>query len=312
MLRVGRAEAVLGLALPVVLEHVLDLEDGERAARPRRRARRGRRSAAAVDGEADGKRPRQAVREVHRPRPRARSRPRPMKPSSGESAPEREHVEVGELARGRATTSRARRDRPGGRPVRSTSVPPCGAISWSVATALTPATCRGGTSPSSSSFASTSRARLLGLVLLGVDHELRRRRRLVGVVDSGEALDLAGERLRVEALDVASRALLDRRRDVHLDERPALLDHRARLLPRLLVGRDRGGEHGGAVPRRAATRPSRCARCSCRGPPSRSRGPSRGACGPCRRRGTRPCSRGARARGRRGGRSSSSRRPRGR
>ena len=55
---------------------------------------------------------------------------------------------------------------------------------------------------------------LLRLVLLGVDHDLGIARLLVRIVDTGEALDLALERLLVETLDVAARALLDRRGDV--------------------------------------------------------------------------------------------------
>ena len=61
---VGRAEAVLRLALLVVLERLLDLEHGDRRAGlvgERDTIARRRR----VDCEADGKRPRKAVREVH-------------------------------------------------------------------------------------------------------------------------------------------------------------------------------------------------------------------------------------------------------
>ena len=118
-----------------------------------------------------------------------------------------------------------------------------------------------------------------------------------GCGDAGEVLDLAGECGRVETLRIAPRALLERRRDVDLDERRVLLDERR--------------ARGGASPRtarsprrsrprrraRGARRPSRCARCSCRGPPSRSRDPWRGACGRRRRRGGRRRGRAARARG---------------
>src|SRR5581483_3975693 len=63
-----------------------------------------------------------------------------------------------------------------------------------------------------------------------------------------EVRDLAGERGAVEALRVAARALLERRRDVDLDERCMLLDERARVPPRLLVRRDRADDHGAAGP----------------------------------------------------------------
>ena len=49
-------------------------------------------------------------------------------------------------------------------------------------------------------------------------------RLLVRRRDTGEVLDLAGERGRVKALRIAARALLERRRDVDLDERRMLLD----------------------------------------------------------------------------------------
>ena len=127
-----------------------------------------------------------------------------------------------------------------------------------------------GTRPSSSSLATTSARALLRLVLLGVDHELRARRLLVRVRDAGELLDLALERLLVEALHVAPRALVDRGLDVDLDERADLLDQLARLLPRRLVRRDRGRDHGAALAREPRRDPADRARCSCRGPPSRS------------------------------------------
>src|SRR5205085_182723 len=56
--------------------------------------------------------------------------------------------------------------------------------------------------------------------------------------------------------DVAARTLLHRRLHVHLDEGPELLDHRARLAPRLLVGRDRGRDDGAAVARQARGDPA--------------------------------------------------------
>ena len=70
---------------------------------------------------------------------------------------------------------------------------------------------RPGSRPSSSSCATTIGGALLGRLRLGVDHDLGVVGLLVRVVDAGEALDLAGERLRVEALHVAARALLDAR-----------------------------------------------------------------------------------------------------
>ena len=80
---------------------------------------------------------------------------------------------------------------------------------------------------------------LLRRLALGVDDDLRVLGLLIGVVDAGEALDLAGERLLVEAVHVAARALLEGGADVDLDERAVLLDQLARLSPRLLVRRDR-------------------------------------------------------------------------
>ena len=87
--------------------------------------------------------------------------------------------------------------------------------------------------------------RLLGRLVLGLDHQLGVLRRLVGVGDAGELLDLAGAGLRVEALDVALLADLDRGLDVGLDE--AAVHHLARLVADLAVGRDRGGDHRHAV-----------------------------------------------------------------
>src|SRR3954469_14230109 len=87
----------------------------------------------------------------------------------------------------------------------------------------------------------------LRALLLGVDHELRTRRLLVRVGHARELLDLALEGLLVEALDVAAGAFVDRGLDEDLDERADLVDIRARFLPRRLVGRDRGGDHGAAL-----------------------------------------------------------------
>ena len=57
----------------------------------------------------------------------------------------------------------------------------------------------------------------------GVQHELGGRGGLVGVVDAGEAGELAGPRLLVEALGVALLAQLERGVDEHLDEGQARL-----------------------------------------------------------------------------------------
>ena len=151
------------------------------------------------------------------------------------------------------TTSSA--STPSGRaPVRSTRTPPCGLISFSVAVALTrpPAPRRGrarracparaARSPPARAPRCRARSRRSPAPRTGRD--------------AGELLDLAGERLRVEALDVAPGALVDRRVDEHLDERRVLLDHLAGLLPRLLVGRDRRDDHGGAGAREARGDPA--------------------------------------------------------
>src|SRR5919108_3319612 len=81
----------------------------------------------------------------------------------------------------------------------------------------------------------------------GVDHQLRIRRRLVGVGDAGELLDLPGPGLRIEALDVAPLALLHRGLDVRLDE--AAVHLRSRLVPDLAIRRDRSRDHGNLVAR---------------------------------------------------------------
>src|SRR3954464_2717903 len=72
-------------------------------------------------------------------------------------------------------------------------------------------------------------------------------RRLVGIGDTGELLDLALERLLVETLDVALGASFDRSLDVDLDE--ALADLLARLVADLPVGGNRGGDHRDSVAR---------------------------------------------------------------
>ncbi len=76
-------------------------------------------------------------------------------------------------------------------------------------------------------------------------------RLLVRRGDAREVLDLARERSRVEALRIASRAFLERRRDVDLDERRMLLDQGARVPSHLLVRRDRRDDHDRAGARQA-------------------------------------------------------------
>src|SRR3954452_13702632 len=97
---------------------------------------------------------------------------------------------------------------------------------------------------------------LLGRVLLRLDPDVGARRLLVRVVDAGEALDLALERLLVQAFDVTARALLDRFRDVPLDKRPPLLAELARLPPGLLVRRDRRRDHSRTVTRQPRRDPA--------------------------------------------------------
>src|SRR5207302_8973684 len=82
--------------------------------------------------------------------------------------------------------------------------------------------------------------RLLGRLALGCDLDLRVQRRLVGVVDTGEALERAGARLGIEALHIPVLADLQRGGDVDLeevvaDQFPDLVTHRA-------VGGDGGGD----------------------------------------------------------------------
>ena len=97
MCLVGRPEAELGLALSVVLVDLLDLEDGHGTAGLVREGdavtrRRG------VNGEADRKRPREAVREVH-----LLDDPlvvgSPHEPVERRERTRGEHVEVGEPSR---------------------------------------------------------------------------------------------------------------------------------------------------------------------------------------------------------------------
>src|SRR5918997_7055853 len=76
---------------------------------------------------------------------------------------------------------------------------------------------------------------LLGLLLVGLEDEVGGGGRLVGVGDAGELLDLPGESLLVEALDVPLGANLERGIDEDLDE---VDDPAPHLIARLLVGRD--------------------------------------------------------------------------
>src|SRR5262249_14867936 len=71
-----------------------------------------------------------------------------------------------------------------------------------------------------------------------------------------EALDLARERLRVQAVHVAAGTLVEGGLDVDLDERPVLLDERARVAPRPLVGGDGRDDDRAALARDAPRRPA--------------------------------------------------------
>ena len=98
--------------------------------------------------------------------------------------------------------------------------------------------------PRASSSPMTSAALSSGVSVSVGEVHVRGRRSLVGVADAGELLDLAGERLRVEALDVAVGALLHRRVHEDLDERRRTPPPgRARRRPRLDVRGD--GRHQG-------------------------------------------------------------------
>ena len=232
MLAVGRAEALLRLALLVVGEDLLDLEHRERAAAlVRERDAVARRRLG--HGEADGQRPGQPVGEPHRLDDALVVRLAHEAGQRRERA-RGEHVQVGQLARGQrddlerveVVGALARARSTSDAAVRADQL-----VGRDGAHART----SGPTRPSSSSSGDDDLRALLGSLRLGVDHDLGALRRLVRVVDAGEALDLAGEGLRVETVDVAPRALLDRRVDVDLDEGPERLHHLARLLARLVV-----------------------------------------------------------------------------
>ena len=159
----------------------------------------------------------------------------------------REHVEVGELTGGQLDgLERVEIGRPLARAIdERAAVRRDQAIGRRNRHARTPA----GMWPSSSSFAMTWAAASSGSVDSVSTTISGLGRRLVRVVHAREALDLAGERLRVEAVHVTPCALVDGSADEHLDERAELLDHRAGLPPRLLVRRDRGRNYRAALPR---------------------------------------------------------------
>src|SRR5262249_22492332 len=89
-----------------------------------------------------------------------------------------------------------------------------------------------------------------------LEPQLRVGRLLVRRRDTGELVDFARERGRIETLRVAARTLLERRRDVDLHEGRVLLDEGARVAAHLLVRRDRrdddyragAGQTGGDPP----------------------------------------------------------------
>src|SRR5204862_6831407 len=89
-----------------------------------------------------------------------------------------------------------------------------------------------------------------------VEDHLGARRSLVRGGHAREVVDLARGRGRVETLRVATRALLERRRDVYLDEGRVRLDEGARVTARLLVRRDRGHDDRGARAREARRDPA--------------------------------------------------------
>src|SRR5919198_824718 len=170
-----------------------------------------------------------------------------MKPVSGERAPEAS-MSRSESSRGGSWIVSSPSTPSGRSPSRSTSSPPCGAIRWASAVAVTSNTHLAEEEPELLELAEHPVRALLGRGRLGIDDELRAGRRLIRVGDAGELLDLAGERLLVQPFHIPRRAGLHRGFDVDLDERPEFLDHVPRLAPRGFVGRNRGDEDGGAVP----------------------------------------------------------------
>ena len=83
-------------------------------------------------------------------------------------------------------------------------------------------------------------------LLGGVDDQVGLGGGLVGVVDAGEALDLAGAGARVDAALVRLLAVFERCGDVDEVEVAVLLDQLAGVLARLLEGGDGRGDDGGA------------------------------------------------------------------
>ena len=115
---------------------------------------------------------------------------------------------------------------------------------------------RSGRRLSSSSRSMHGGGRLAGRAAGRLQPQLGLERLLVRRRDAGEVLDLAGERGRVEPLRIAARALLERRRDVDLDERRVLLDEGARVAAHLLVRRDRRDDHDRAGAREPRSDPA--------------------------------------------------------
>src|SRR5215208_1772550 len=214
-----------------------------------------------------------------------------MNPVRGESAPDAS-MSRSATSRGVSVTVSSESRSSDRGPLRSTSSPPCGAIRCcSVATLIARGPLPGWGPPTDpaqsvaedvsrvchevwkvragSSRADTALHQAQGLealddvaraplggLRLRVHGDLRVRRLLVGVVDAREALDLAGERLRVQAVDVALRARVDRCLHVNLDEVAELLHHRARLAARLLVRRDRRADHRPSLTRQTRRDPA--------------------------------------------------------
>src|SRR5579872_4736514 len=87
---------------------------------------------------------------------------------------------------------------------------------------------------------------LLHRLSMGSDLDLRRQRRLVRIIDAGEALQLAASRLGVQPLDVPRLAHLQRGGDVDLEE--ALAGQRPDLVTDGPVRRDRRRDHLDPVP----------------------------------------------------------------
>lgn len=83
-------------------------------------------------------------------------------------------------------------------------------------------------------------------LLLEVDDEVSLGGRLVRVVDTGEALDVAVARLLVDAALVRLLGVLERGGDVHEEEGAGLLDQLASLLAGLVEWRNGRSDDGGA------------------------------------------------------------------